>query len=174
MLSSSRCASGQRKRGAAPLCRICSDTRRRGQVMKTLPQELKIQFPQLDSDFTSSGRGDNDAMTVVFSTYHSLGHCEQAQDAGAPHSIFILCDEAHRTTVLNTLTTDLAFCTGTLERENSRDKRLYMTATPASIPKAPNKRTRKCGSFSMDDPAPMAEVHRCPFSRASSQIFVGL
>jgi len=72
-----------------------------------------------------------DRMTVVFSTYQSIGVLEAAQKAGLPAFDLIICDEAHRTTGATLAGEedsnfvrihDDAYVTGR--------KRLYMTATP--------------------------------------------
>ncbi|PHP29598.1 DEAD/DEAH box helicase [Limimaricola cinnabarinus] len=78
-----------------------------------------------------AGEQDPERMTVVFSTYQSIGVLDAAQKAGLPAFDLIICDEAHRTTGA-TLTGeeesnfvrihDDAFVAGR--------KRLYMTATP--------------------------------------------
>ncbi len=80
---------------------------------------------------TKAGQDDPERMTVVFSTYQSIGVLDAAQKAGLPPFDLIICDEAHRTTGA-TLAGDEdsnfvrihddAYVTG--------HKRLYMTATP--------------------------------------------
>ncbi|WP_375683757.1 helicase-related protein, partial [Bartonella sp. AP285QHHD] len=74
-----------------------------------------------------------DAMTVVFSTYHSIQVISDAQkEHGLPEFDLIICDEAHRTTgvVLGTEKHESEFIK---VHDNSiirGKKRLYMTATP--------------------------------------------
>ncbi|SSZ40502.1 Hef nuclease [Bartonella grahamii] len=74
-----------------------------------------------------------DAMTVIFSTYHSIQVISDAQkDHGLPEFDLIICDEAHRTTgvVLGTEKHESEFIK---VHDNSiirGKKRLYMTATP--------------------------------------------
>ncbi|WP_026500626.1 DEAD/DEAH box helicase [Bartonella grahamii] len=74
-----------------------------------------------------------DAMTVIFSTYHSIQVISDAQkDHGLPEFDLIICDEAHRTTgaVLGTDKCESEFIK---VHDNSiirGKKRLYMTATP--------------------------------------------
>nr|WP_298377704.1 type ISP restriction/modification enzyme [uncultured Halomonas sp.] len=77
-------------------------------------------------------RHDNDHMSVVFSTYHSIGVLHSAQhDHGMADFDLVVCDEAHRTTG------------ATFENDDESNfvrihdatyigaaKRLYMTATP--------------------------------------------
>ncbi|WP_375692469.1 DEAD/DEAH box helicase [Bartonella sp. AP4SXKL] len=74
-----------------------------------------------------------DAMTVIFSTYHSIQVISDAQkEHGLPEFDLIICDEAHRTTgvVLGTEKHESEFIK---VHDNSiirGKKRLYMTATP--------------------------------------------
>jgi len=66
-----------------------------------------------------------DAMTVIFSTYHSIEVVQKAMKGESFDIIF--CDEAHRTTGLE----DKSFFTFVHKNKNiSSKKRLYMTATP--------------------------------------------
>jgi predicted helicase len=78
-----------------------------------------------------AGDDDPERMTVIFSTYQSIGTLSRAQEAGLPAFDLIICDEAHRTTG------------ATLDKEDESNfvkihsddhvagrKRLYMTATP--------------------------------------------
>ncbi|WP_375683264.1 type ISP restriction/modification enzyme, partial [Bartonella sp. AP3QHHD] len=73
------------------------------------------------------------AMTVIFSTYHSIQVISDAQkEHGLPEFDLIICDEAHRTTgvVLGTEKHESEFIK---VHDNSiirGKKRLYMTATP--------------------------------------------
>lgn len=78
-----------------------------------------------------AGEQDPERMTVVFSTYQSIGVLDAAQKAGLPAFDLIICDEAHRTTG--------ATLAGEEESNFVRihddvfvagRKRLYMTATP--------------------------------------------
>ena len=75
---------------------------------------------------------NEDAMTVVFSTYQSLKVIEDAQkDHDLADFDLILCDEAHRTT--GQIKSDKEASSFVIVHDQSRirgDKRLYMTATP--------------------------------------------
>ncbi|WP_375657525.1 MULTISPECIES: DEAD/DEAH box helicase [unclassified Bartonella] len=74
-----------------------------------------------------------DAMTVVFSTYHSIQVISDAQkEHGLPEFDLIICDEAHRTTgaVLGTDKRESEFIKVHDNRIIRGKKRLYMTATP--------------------------------------------
>lgn len=110
------------------------------------------------------GRRPAGALTVVFSTYHSLGVVRKAMD-GAPFDL-IFCDEAHRTTGAE----DKSFFTDV--HKNSKingKKRLYMTATPRVYSDAILARTGKI-VYSMDDEAKYGPVfHRLTFAEAVRQ-----
>ena len=78
---------------------VCSDTRAGRNDEDASLQELELPVttdpPAISRALREAGE---DAMTVVFCTYHSLGIVERAQDEGAPPFDLVLCDEAHRTT----------------------------------------------------------------------------
>lgn len=74
---------------------------------------------------------NDNSMTVVYSTYHSIAVLNEAQQQGLPAFDLIICDEAHRTTGATfdgeeestfVRIHDNSFVQGS--------KRLYMTATP--------------------------------------------
>ena len=152
---------------------ICSDTSA-GKKNEDVPiQELEIPVttdPQKISE--ALGETDEDAMTVVFCTYHSLPIVEDAQDQGAPAFDLVLCDEAHRTTGIEQSDEETETSPFVLIHNGDRiraKKRLYMTATPrlyteGAKVKAANHHIEV---FSMDDPETYGpEFHRLPFSRA--------
>lgn len=101
-----------------------------------------------------AGGHDPDRMTVVFSTYQSIGVLDAAQKAGLPAFDLIICDEAHRTTGATLAGEeesnfvrihDDAFVAGR--------KRLYMTATPRIFGDAVKTRADEEAAIlaSMDD-----------------------
>ena len=105
---------------------------------------------------TASGhRSEFGRMTVVFSTYHSIGVIKDAQRTfGLPEFDLIICDEAHRTTGVTLADED----DSAFVRIHSNDhvkgkKRLYMTATPRVFSdKAKAKATQyEAELASMDD-----------------------
>ena len=153
---------------------ICSDTRAGRYDEDASLQELEIPVTT-DPAKISRVLGDEitDAMTVVFSTYHSLRLVEQAQDEGAPPFDLILCDEAHRTTGIEHPDDKTSPFVLVHNAERIRAvKRLYMTATPRLYTEgAKTKAVRhNVEVFSMDDPATYGpEFHRLPFSRAVEQ-----
>ena len=101
-----------------------------------------------------------DALTVVFSTYHSLSVVRRAFKE--PFDL-ILCDEAHRTTGAE----DKSFFTDVHSDSKVRGKkRLYMTATPRVYSDAVLARTGKV-VYSMDDKGKYGpRLHRLSFAEA--------
>lgn len=77
-------------------------------------------------------RHDNDHMSVVFSTYHSIGVINTAQHQhGLPPFDLVVCDEAHRTTGATFSDDDeSSFVKVHDDVFLGAKKRLYMTATP--------------------------------------------
>ena len=153
---------------------ICSDTRAGRNDEDASLQELEIPVTTDPTAISQAlGEAITDAMTVVFSTYHSLGLVEQAQDEGAPPFDLILCDEAHRTTGIEHPDDKTSPFVLVHNAERIRAaKRLYMTATPRLYTEgAKTKAVRhNVEVFSMDDPATYGpEFHRLPFSRAVEQ-----
>ena len=150
---------------------ICSDTRAGRSDEDASLQELEI--PVTTDPVAISKALQNasaDAMTVVFSTYHSLPLVESAQDEGAPAFDLILCDEAHRTTGVDRPGDKTS--PFVLVHDDARiraDKRLYMTATPRLYTASAKSKAavHDVEVFSMDDPETYGtEFHRLPFSRA--------
>lgn len=74
---------------------------------------------------------DPERMTVVFSTYQSIGVLDAAQKAGLPAFDLIVCDEAHRTTGATLAGEEESNFVRIHENAYVEGrKRLYMTATP--------------------------------------------
>ena len=153
---------------------ICSDTRA-GRADEDAPiQELEIPVTtDPKATFMALRTTRSNAMTVVFSTYHSLGIVEDAQDQGAPHFDLVLCDEAHRTTGIDKpgdkTSPFVLIHDGTRIRAKHR---LYMTATPRLYTQSAKAKAvrHEVEVFSMDDEATYGpEFHRLPFSRAVGQ-----
>ena len=152
---------------------ICSDTSA-GKKTEDVPiQELEIPVttdPQKISQVL--GETDEDAMTVVFCTYHSLPLVEIAQGQGAPAFNLILCDEAHRTTGIEQSDDETETSPFVLVHDADRiraEKRLYMTATPRLYTEGAKAKAahHDIEVFSMDDPDTYGpEFHQLPFSRA--------
>ena len=112
----------------------------------------------------------DDAMTVVFSTYHSIGVLNEAQSAGAnpiPAFDLVVCDEAHRTTGATfDGEEESAFVRVHDNSYIQSNKRLYMTATPR-IYGDDAKSTENVTLCSMDDKALYGEeLYVITFSEA--------
>lgn len=109
-------------------------------------------------------------MTVVFSTYHSIGVLNEAQSAGAnpiPAFDLVVCDEAHRTTGATfDGEEESAFVRVHDNSYIQSNKRLYMTATPR-IYGDDAKSTENVTLCSMDDKALYGEeLYVITFSEA--------
>ena len=150
---------------------ICSDTRA-GRNDEDAPiEELEIPVTTDSVSVSKALRvARSDAMTVAFSTYHSLGIVEEAQNDGAPGFDLILCDEAHRTTGIDRPGDKTSPFVLVHDGQRIRaQRRLYMTATPKLYTQAARSRASRhdVEVFSMDDKAIYGpEFHRLAFSRA--------
>ena len=150
---------------------ICSDESA-GRNTEDVPiQELEIPVTTDPIKISAAlQETDEDAMSVVFCTYHSLPLVEQAQGEGAPEFNLILCDEAHRTTGIDAPGDKTSPFVLVHDAKRIRaEKRLYMTATPRLYTEGVKAKAAKhdIEVFSMDDPAVYGrEFHRLPFSKA--------
>ena len=153
---------------------ICSDTRAGRNDEDASLQELEIPVTTDTKKISERLQSTSpDAMTVVFSTYHSVGLVERAQDAGAPPFDLVLCDEAHRTTGIERPDDQTSPFVLVHDAKKIRSaKRLYMTATPRLYTEGAKSKAARhnVDVFSMDDPQTYGpEFHRLPFSRAVEQ-----
>lgn len=74
---------------------------------------------------------DKKDVTVIFSTYQSIGAIAEAQEKGLPEFNLIICDEAHRTTGVTISGADESYFVRVHNNKFIKGKkRLYMTATP--------------------------------------------
>lgn len=107
------------------------------------------------------------AMTVIFSTYHSIDVIHQAQQQGLGEFDLIICDEAHRTTGASfDDKEESAFVRVHNNDDIKAQKRLYMTATPR-IYTDEAKNTEGVTVYSMDDPEKFGEdLYVISFSKA--------
>ena len=128
---------------------VCSDAqvgkkrKKDDDIVQTFVHELR--FPATTDSKTLAAeikkRHDDQHMSVVFSTYHSIEVLSKAQKKNRlPEFDLVICDEAHRTTGA-TFESELesAFVRVHDEKFLKAAKRLYMTATPriyANIAKA--------------------------------------
>ena len=152
---------------------ICSDASAGRQTEDAPIQELEIPVTTETEAITEAlQHTDEAAMTVVFCTYHSLPIVETAQDQGAPAFDIILCDEAHRTTGIESPEDKTQTSPFVLVHNADRiraKKRLYMTATSRLYTESARVRAAHHDRevFSMDDPEIYGpEFHRLPFSKA--------
>ena len=101
------------------------------------------------------------ATTVVFSTYQSLDRVATAQQQSGAVFDLVVCDEAHRTTGVETATKGVSPFNLVHDNQKIRaHRRLYMTATPR-LYTAQAKRTarsKEIAVFSMDDPNVFGKV----------------
>ena len=150
---------------------VCSDQKAGYDEAESEIEELEIPVTT-DEEMISAELQKTDAakMTVVFSTYHSLGIIENAQKNGAPEFDLILCDEAHRTTGVERDPEKISHFNLVHDKERIRaKKRLYMTATPRLYTEAAQTRAKEhdIGIYSMDDETTYGpEFHRLSFSKA--------
>ncbi|WBB48505.1 DEAD/DEAH box helicase [Verrucosispora sp. WMMA2044] len=109
-------------------------------------------------------------LTVVFSTYQSIGTVAAAQHKGLPRFDLILCDEAHRTTGVTLAGHDeSSFVRVHDDAFLGGDRRLYMTATPRIYNEDTKAEARNADALlaSMDDEATYGpEFHRLGFGKA--------
>ncbi|WP_114965592.1 DEAD/DEAH box helicase [Alkalilacustris brevis] len=147
---------------------VCSDAHV-GKRRKSTDDIAEIEIHDLAFPATTdpakvaenAGKDDPERMTVIFSTYQSIGTLTRAQEAGLPSFDLIICDEAHRTTG------------ATLDKEDESNfvkihsdqyvagrKRLYMTATPRIFGDNVRSKADEVGAelASMDDPALFGET----------------
>ena len=150
---------------------ICSDTSAGKTAEDTSIEELEIPVTtELDVITEALQTTDEDAMTVVFCTYHSLPRIESAQEHGAPAFDLVLCDEAHRTTGVESPDDDTSPFVLVHNADRIRaKKRLYMTATPRLYTERTKAKAANHNAdiFSMDNPETYGpEFHHLPFSKA--------
>ncbi|TQF65314.1 N-6 DNA methylase [Rhodococcus spelaei] len=111
-----------------------------------------------------------DGLTVVFSTYQSIGVIADAQTKGLPEFDLVICDEAHRTTGVTLAGADESNFVRIHDNTYLRAaKRLYMTATPRLFDDGTKSKADEAGAeiASMDDETKFGpEFHRLGFGEA--------
>lgn len=159
---------------------VCSDSdvgkkKKGSDIVQTYIHEL--QYPATTNSsklaLKVKQKHDNDHMTVIFSTYHSIGVISEAQQLDdLPDFDLIICDEAHRTTGATFLGDDESAFVKVHDNSFIRSiKRLYMTATPriygdGAKVKAETESVALC---SMDDESLYGkQLHLITFSKAVS------
>ena len=122
------------------------------------------------------------ALTVVFSTYQSIeqviaaqsrhsGESRNPEGLGEGNFDLVICDEAHRTTGIDTTSGSGSHFTKVHNAEELKArKRLYMTATPRIYSEAAKNKALQIGQvalYSMDDVSQYGpEFHRMTFHDA--------
>jgi predicted helicase len=120
---------------------VCSDSdvgkkkgRKEDDAVQTFTHELRYPATTNAKSLALgvSARHDDEHMTVVFSTYHSIGVIHDAQELGLADFDLVVCDEAHRTTGVSFEgdEQESAFVRVHDAAYIRAAKRLYMTATP--------------------------------------------
>ncbi|CAK01480.1 DEAD/DEAH box helicase [Bartonella tribocorum] len=158
---------------------VCSDTkvgkRRKNQEDIVGMETSDLVLPATtDAQALAKEACENleDAMTVVFSTYHSIQVISDAQkEHGLPEFDLIICDEAHRTTgaSLGSEDNESEFIK---VHDNSiirGKKRLYMTATPRIFSDTAKRRADEINAVlaSMDDETLFGkQLHHYTFAEA--------
>jgi len=126
-------------------------------IVQTFTHELR--YPATTNannlSYEMNKRHDNTHMSVVFSTYHSIGVISNAQkNHTLPNFDLIICDEAHRTTGATFAGEEESSFVKVHDNDFIKStKRIYMTATPriyADIAKA-NAEKDDVTLCSMDD-----------------------
>lgn len=158
---------------------VCSDTDigkkrdKNDDTVETLVHELRYPATTNAKDLARevNARSDDESMSVVFSTYHSIATISEAQKK---HKLadfdLIICDEAHRTTGATFEDEDeSAFIMVHDEKTIRSGKRIYMTATPRIYGDAAKATAEKdnVALCSMDDESLFGkELHVLTFSDA--------
>lgn len=163
---------------------VCSDTNvgrhtaRGGEDVSDVPA-YDLTFPSTTSaqEIVRQHRAlknrknrDEEGMTVIFSTYQSIGAVAEAQKMGFPEFDLVVCDEAHRTTGV-TLSGDDESCFVKVHDNGflKARKRLYMTATPRIYGDESRVRAQEASAelCSMDDEKHFGrQLHRLGFGEA--------
>jgi len=109
-------------------------------------------------------------ISVIFSTYQSIGVVSDAQKHGVPEFDLVICDEAHRTTGVEQDSKDFSSFIAVHKADFIKaKKRLYMTATPRIYDDASKGKAKEAEVeiFSMDNVSIYGEeLHRLDFSEA--------
>lgn len=159
---------------------VCSDSdvgkkkdKNEDDVVQTFVHELRYpattEADKLAKEFDL--RHDDEHMSVVYSTYHSIAVINKAQkEHGLADFDLIICDEAHRTTGATfSEDDDSAFVRVHDQSFIRADKRLYMTATPRIYGNEAKLSAEKDGTvlYDMDDESIYGNVlHTINFSEA--------
>ena len=141
---------------------VCSDVQV-GRILDSRKDEIQASLLESPIPVTTDANklvqkafsSHKEKMLVVFSTYQSIQVISDAQKKGLPEFDLIICDEAHRTTGVESRgeQEDTNFIK-VHDNDNVRGKkRLYMTATPRIYRKPTKKKAvaENLTLYSMDD-----------------------
>ena len=151
---------------------VCSDTKvgKKAEDIASYDLEVPVSTDGAAICERLSHRKRAKGLTVVFSTYQSLGAIHEAQQHGLDAFDLIICDEAHRTTGATLAGDDpSAFSRIHDTHYVSGAKRLYMTATPRLFDDSIKGKAVEHSAelYSMDDEAVYGpEFHRLGFGEA--------
>lgn len=151
---------------------VCSDTKVSRAVEDINPHDVPL--PATTDPATlieqTQHRKRAKGLTVVFSTYQSIGVIAEAQDQGLDEFDLIICDEAHRTTGVTLADADESNFVKVHDQDYIRGhKRLYMTATPRLFAEETKTKASETAAVlaSMDDDNIYGpEFHRLGFGDA--------
>lgn len=151
---------------------VCSDTKVSRAVEDINPHDVPLPATTdpaaliLQMQHRKRAKG----LTVVFSTYQSIGVIADAQAQGLDHFDLIVCDEAHRTTGVTLANTDESNFVRIHDSEYVKGtRRLYMTATPRLFAEETKTKASENDAVlaSMDDEQVFGpEFHRLGFGQA--------
>ena len=145
---------------------VCSDRTagKRGGAESADLTELSIPVttdPDRITRALEADRPGGDGLRVVFSTYQSLDRVATAQQQSGTVFDLVVCDEAHRTTGVETAGRGVSPFTLVHDSQKIRARRrLYMTATPRLYTEQAKRKARSkdIAVFSMDDPGVFGDV----------------
>ena len=157
---------------------VCSDTKVGKRTRAQLNEDISVTDLALPAT-TNAARvyaqladtaAGADKITVIFSTYQSIGVVAEAQHMGLADFDLVICDEAHRTTGATLVEEDESAFVRVHDNSFIRaTRRLYMTATPRIYDDASKAKAGQAQAVlaSMDDELLFGpEFHRLGFGEA--------
>lgn len=155
---------------------VCSDTKVGKKTDSEDISPYDLAYPASTNAaklYERAAGGNQDKITVIFSTYQSLPVVAAAQSLGLPAFDLVICDEAHRTTgVTLSGEDDSNFVRVHDAAFLAASKRLYMTATPRIYDDSSKSQAVEGAAViaSMDDENLYGtELHRLGFGEAVSR-----
>lgn len=154
---------------------VCSDTKAADEDIYQYDLEIPptTNSDRLAKEIAFFQQAKEKGMMVIFSTYHSIDVVARAQQATGAAFDLIICDEAHRTTGVDSPNREKSYFVRVHDKDYLKaTKRLYMTATPRIYKESDKEKAKEqdIEAFSMDDSAQYGEeFHRLNFSAAVEQ-----